>query len=108
MLSNSPQTAIQTCPLGSITSEGRSFVDLNDRSIQVTEDAVKLTPDSHPDMPSRLNNLGGSLIRRFERLGDLEDLNRSIQVFEDAVKLTPDSHPDMPSRLNNLGNSLLS
>ncbi|KAJ7919737.1 CHAT domain-containing protein [Mycena leptocephala] len=70
------------------------------------EDAVQLTPDGHPDKPGRLNNLGNSLFRRFERLGDLGDINKSVLTFEDAFKLTPDSHPDKPSLLNNLGNSL--
>jgi hypothetical protein len=52
------------------------------------------------------NNLGNSLLIRFKRLGDLEDLNQSIQVFEETARLAPDSHPDMPYWLNNLGNSL--
>ncbi|KAJ6599666.1 CHAT domain-containing protein [Mycena sp. CBHHK59/15] len=72
------------------------------------ENAVQLTPDGHPDKPSRLNNLGGSLFRRFERLGELDDLNQSLSRFEAAVALTPDGHPDKPGWLNNLGNSLLS
>ncbi|KAJ7833961.1 hypothetical protein B0H14DRAFT_2324833, partial [Mycena olivaceomarginata] len=44
---------------------------------------------------------------RFERLGDLGDLNEFISKKKDAVLLTPDGHPDKPGRLNNLGNSLL-
>ncbi|KAJ7928232.1 CHAT domain-containing protein [Mycena leptocephala] len=54
-----------------------------------------------------LDNLGGSLFRRFERLGDLDDLNKSVKIREDAVHLTPDGHPDKPTMLNNLGNSLV-
>ncbi|KAJ7208178.1 CHAT domain-containing protein [Mycena pura] len=83
--------------------------DLSDinKSVSMFEDAVKLTPDGHPDKPSRLNNLGNSLLRRFERLGDLSDINKSVLMFEDAVKLTPDGHPDKPGWLNNLGYSLL-
>ncbi|KAJ7734062.1 hypothetical protein B0H16DRAFT_1695911 [Mycena metata] len=77
------------------------------KSVLVLEDAVRLTPDGHPDKPSRLNNLGRSLVCRFERLGDLSDINKSVLMFEDAVKLTPDGHPDKPSRLNNLGGSLV-
>ncbi|KAJ7921718.1 CHAT domain-containing protein [Mycena leptocephala] len=72
------------------------------------EAAVALTADGHPDKPSRLNNLGNSLLRRFERLGDLDDLNQSVFRFQAAVALTPDSHPTKPSWLNNLGSSLLS
>ncbi|KAJ7799593.1 hypothetical protein B0H14DRAFT_3787655 [Mycena olivaceomarginata] len=74
-----------------------SLLDIN-QSVEMLEDAVQLTPDGHPDKPSRLNNLGNSLSRRFERLGDLSDINKSVLMFEDAVKLTPDGHPDKPSR----------
>ncbi|KAJ7921301.1 CHAT domain-containing protein [Mycena leptocephala] len=71
------------------------------------EDAVQLTPDGHPDKPSRLNNLGNSLLGRFKRLGDLSDINKSVLMLEDAVQLTPDGHLNKPSLLTNLGNSLL-
>ncbi|KAJ7828707.1 CHAT domain-containing protein [Mycena leptocephala] len=70
------------------------------------EDAVQLTPDGHPNKPGLLNNLGSSLSRRFERLGDLSDINKSVLMFEDVVQLTPDGHPDKPYRLANLGSSL--
>ncbi len=73
-----------------------------ERSIQVCEDAILLTADSHSEKPSFLNNLGGSLLRRFEQLGDLSDLERSIQVFQDAFHLTPDGHSEKPSCLDNL------
>ncbi|KAF7363171.1 hypothetical protein MVEN_00669600 [Mycena venus] len=83
--------------------------DLNDltKSIMMFEATVQLTPDGHPNKPSRLNNLGTSLCLRFERLGDLSDNNKSVLIFEDAVQLTPDGHPGKPLRLNNLGNALL-
>ncbi|KIJ43555.1 hypothetical protein M422DRAFT_253133 [Sphaerobolus stellatus SS14] len=38
---------------------------------------------------SFLNNLGGSLFRRFEQLGDITDLNESTLKFQEAVQLTP-------------------
>ncbi|KAJ7090654.1 CHAT domain-containing protein [Mycena epipterygia] len=72
------------------------------------EAAVTLTPDGHPAKPSRLNNLGISLLHRFERLGGLDDLNQSVLRLETAVTLTPDDHPDKSSWLNSLGSSLLS
>jgi hypothetical protein len=73
----------------------------------MAEDAVFLTPNSHQAMPSRLNNLGNSLFRRFQQCGDLNDLNKSVLIREDVVNLTPPGHPKMPSRWNNLGNSLI-
>ncbi|KAF7366555.1 CHAT domain-containing protein [Mycena sanguinolenta] len=54
-----------------------------------------------------LANLGMSLLDRFQKLGNLLDINRAIEMLKDAVQLTPDGHPDKPSWLNNLGNSLL-
>ncbi|KAG9044417.1 hypothetical protein FS842_001481 [Serendipita sp. 407] len=81
--------------------------DIN-RRIEMEEKAVRSTPDSHPDKHLLLNNLGSSLIRRFERLGNLDDLNSAIARNQAAVNLTPDGHPDKPSLLNNLGSSLIS
>ncbi|KIJ26628.1 hypothetical protein M422DRAFT_191958, partial [Sphaerobolus stellatus SS14] len=68
---------------------------------------VQLTPDGHPSKPSWLNNLGNSLLRQFERLGDITDLNQSVLKLQEAVQLAPDGHPSKSSWLNNLGNSLL-
>ena len=45
---------------------------------------------------------------RYERLGEVVDLERSISVTEDAVQFTPEGHPDRLVRLNNLGDSLSS
>jgi hypothetical protein len=70
-------------------------------------DAVHLTLDAHPDKPSRFSNLGISLLARFDRLGDLDDLNKSILVLKDAIGLTPDGHPSKPSYLNNLARCLV-
>ncbi|KAJ7208241.1 TPR-like protein, partial [Mycena pura] len=82
-----------------------SLLDSN-QSVDMLEDALRLTPDGHLDIPERLNDLGLSLLRRFQRLGDLSDINKAVLMLEDAVQLTPDGHPDKPGRLNNLGNSL--
>ncbi|QRW07774.1 CHAT domain protein [Ceratobasidium sp. AG-Ba] len=65
--------------------------------------AVILTPDGHPDKPGRLNNLGNSWLSRFERLGELSDLDHAIDCQSHAVILAPDGHPDKPACLNNLG-----
>ena len=64
-----------------------------------------LTPDGHPDKPAYLNNLGNSFQSRFERLGDIADLDEAITAQQQAVRLTPDGHPDKPAYLNNLGTS---
>jgi len=69
--------------------------------------AVRLTPDAHPNKPAGLTNLGTSFLRRFERLGDLADLDEAITAKQQAVHLTPDGHLDKPARLNNLGISFI-
>ncbi|KAG6370030.1 hypothetical protein JVT61DRAFT_12549 [Boletus reticuloceps] len=61
----------------------------------------------HPHKHGMLNNLGNSFITRFERLGELSDLEDAISTLRDAVHLTPDGHPDKPSGLNNLGTSFI-
>jgi hypothetical protein len=66
-----------------------------------------LQPDSHPDKPSLLNNLGNSFQSRFERLGSLTDLEDAIRNKQKAVELTPNSHPDKPDWLHDLGIGIL-
>jgi tetratricopeptide (TPR) repeat protein len=78
-----------------------------EKAISSLEDAVQFTPDGHADKPARLNNLGNSLLTRFERLGEMEDIEKAISSHENAMQLTPDGHADKPCLLNNLGNSLL-
>ncbi|KAJ7245568.1 CHAT domain-containing protein [Mycena rebaudengoi] len=91
--------------LGDLNDLNQSVLKL-EAAVALTPDAaVALTPDGHPNKPSLLNTLGNSLSRRFEQLGDLNDLNQSVLRLEASVTLTPDGHPDKPSRLNDLGNS---
>src|SRR6266436_3063394 len=66
--------------------EQKGIVDDINKSISALEDAVSLTPDGHPDKPSRLNSLGNSLLGRFERLGDLSDIKMAGTMFEKAGK----------------------
>ena len=80
--------------------------DLED-AISRYREAVDLTPDGHPDKPSRLDNLGNSFISRFEQLGQLNDLEDAISRHREAVDLTPDGHPDKPGCLSTLGSSFL-
>ena len=50
-------------------------------AISNQQKAVELTPDGHPDKPSRLSNLGSALQRRFERLGSLADMEDAISNY---------------------------
>ncbi|KAF8960835.1 CHAT domain-containing protein [Flammula alnicola] len=69
----------------------------------VASSAVKSTPSGHADLPSWFNNLGSSYLRRFERTGDLQDIDHAISHHQSAVKSTPSGHADLPSQFNNLG-----
>lgn len=67
---------------------------------------MELTSEGHPNQAAQLNNLGLALRRRFDRLGDLGDLDNAISSQQKAVKLTPEGHPSLPPRLDNLGAAL--
>jgi tetratricopeptide (TPR) repeat protein len=77
-----------------------------EEAIRVTEQAVKVTPNGHPDLLKMLNNLGIELEKRYERIGRIEDLDEAFRVTEQAIKVAPDDHPDLATCLNNLGNQL--
>ncbi|KAJ7464032.1 CHAT domain-containing protein [Mycena latifolia] len=72
--------------------------------------AVCAYADAVRDSPvaaTLLGDLGVALRHRFERLGELHDINKSVSVLRDALDFTPESHPHRASRLGDLGNSLL-
>ena len=52
-------------------------------------------------------NLGSSSLARFERLGQLNDLEDAISRQSEAVDLTPDGHPRKPNYLMSLSFSFL-
>ena len=76
-------------------------------AISYKQKAVHFTPEGHPDIPCRLNNLGISFQTRFEHTGDLADISEAISYKQKAVHLTPEGHADFPRHLNNLGKSFL-
>jgi hypothetical protein len=49
---------------------------------------VEGTPQGHPDLAGRLNNLGIMLERRFEKTGRIEDLEEAIRKAQQTVKVT--------------------
>ncbi|KAJ7893570.1 CHAT domain-containing protein, partial [Mycena leptocephala] len=70
------------------------------------EGAAQLIPDSNSHKPQLLNNLGVSLLKRFEQHGNLDDIERSITVLEDCVQRIPENHINKSGWLSNLGNSI--
>lgn len=77
-----------------------------EEAIRVARQAVEITPEDHPDLAGRLNNLGTKLSRRYDRTRKMDDLEEAIQVARQAVKVTPEEHPDLAAWLNNLGTKL--
>lgn len=53
-----------------------------------------------------LRAIGTNLIKRFERMDLIDDLDRAITMREKAVLLTPVGHSDRAGYLNNLGVAL--
>ncbi|OIW32560.1 hypothetical protein CONLIGDRAFT_678948 [Coniochaeta ligniaria NRRL 30616] len=70
------------------------------------EQTVAATLADHPERATRQNNLATSLMRRYEWIGVLDDLNRAIEAGETAVRIAPHDHPDRPSFLATLGNCI--
>ena len=65
-----------------------------------------MTPVGHPDGALRLANLGGALLARFDRYGELSDLDAAIEASQAAVAATPVGHPDRGAMLASLGKEL--
>ncbi|KAJ7474973.1 CHAT domain-containing protein [Mycena latifolia] len=77
-------------------------VDGLNQAVWVYTDAVRDDPMS----AMFLSNLGIALHDRFERLGNVVDINQGKEISKAAVAVTPAGHPAKPTLLNNLGSSL--
>jgi tetratricopeptide (TPR) repeat protein len=75
-------------------------------AIEKAEQAVRITPSSHPNLAGRHNNLENVLQSRYECTGNMADLESAIKKAEQAVHITPSDHPDLAAWLNNLGSKL--
>jgi tetratricopeptide (TPR) repeat protein len=53
-----------------------------------------------------INNLGMSLMHRFEQFGEVKDIDEAIKQQHEAIQLTPVDNPSVSVYLNNLGLSL--
>ncbi|KAI0027844.1 CHAT domain-containing protein, partial [Vararia minispora EC-137] len=75
-------------------------------AISRLQDSINLAPDGYPYKHWQLINLGIALRTRFERLGNVNDLQDAVRVLRQAVNLTPDGHIYKPGRFSTLGNAL--
>ncbi|KAH7191136.1 CHAT domain-containing protein [Fusarium oxysporum] len=71
----------------------------------IPDTSCHLTED-HPNRAAWLNNLGNKLERRYERTGEMADLEEAIRTARQAVDSAPDDYPNRAAWLNNLGNKL--
>jgi tetratricopeptide (TPR) repeat protein len=78
-----------------------------ERAIALYQRSSDMIPRNNPALAGILDNLGGCLRCRYQRLGDLADLEGSIAQIEAGLRLTSDEDINRPSYLCNLGNSLV-
>ncbi|KIM23670.1 hypothetical protein M408DRAFT_27637 [Serendipita vermifera MAFF 305830] len=79
----------------------------HDTAVSTLQCAVDLTPEGHPLMAARQQNLAISLILRFDCSGQCQDADYAIQMMEEVLKVTPHDYPDKPAWLANMGHSHL-
>ncbi|KAJ6575688.1 CHAT domain-containing protein [Mycena vulgaris] len=75
--------------------------------VEIEAGAVGLTPEGHLERPGCLQGLAVSFKDRYQRLGDLSDLEAALQANQEAVGLTPEGHPERPGRLRGLAVSFI-
>jgi CHAT domain-containing protein/tetratricopeptide repeat protein len=68
---------------------------------------VAATPVRHPGRVNRVANLGNAFRIKYDRTGQLSDLDSSIRALQEAVAALPAGHPYRSPVLSNLGGSLL-
>ncbi|KAJ7436030.1 TPR-like protein [Mycena latifolia] len=78
------------------------MLDILNEAISAYGDAVRDDPSS----AIYLSAHGVTLFQRFERLGDLTDINRSVSALEAAVNLSLDAHLNTSALLSRLGVAL--
>ncbi|KAG8744498.1 Vacuolar protein sorting-associated protein 53 [Ceratobasidium sp. 414] len=71
-------------------------------AIEHYDRAVSGSPDDSVLRYQRLRNLGGAYIKRFERMGRLEDINKATELFEGLKSSPHGGSDDKLETLNNL------
>jgi hypothetical protein len=75
-------------------------------ALKCAQAAVDLTPDDHPDPPSRLQGLAVSYTDMYNRTGLMEHLEAALINDHAAVDVTPIDNPLLSRRQHNLAVSL--
>jgi tetratricopeptide (TPR) repeat protein len=74
-----------------------------DESIQIMREAINATPENHPNLICRLNNLGTRLCNKFSATSELKFIEEAIELGQKALRATPESHIFRAQLLYNLG-----
>jgi tetratricopeptide (TPR) repeat protein len=69
------------------------FSDVGE-AVRELREAVQFLPADHLAKPSTLKLLGDSLLLRFERLSDLNDIQEALLILTEAANLSPDIDPN--------------
>ncbi|MBT2207518.1 CHAT domain-containing protein [Actinomadura sp. NEAU-AAG7] len=78
-----------------------------DRAVLLFRRAIDLAGDGHAELPLLRTNLGTALMSRFDRDGDLDDLDEAVGECRAAVRETPPDASTQATYLSNLGITLL-
>ncbi|KAI0083832.1 hypothetical protein BDY19DRAFT_910303 [Irpex rosettiformis] len=105
-----PGSYAHPVPLVVIWLEREGRAEDHEEAIMLWTRAIEFVPDSHPDKPTLLNNLGTSLRVRYERSGNTDDLEKAIELQNRAAGLTPDINfgNALVRQFNRLGNLKIS
>jgi hypothetical protein len=80
------------------TIDGRDLIQL-----LLTE----FLPPNSPGFATSQANLGGSFLRRYERFGEVKDIDNAIEHLREAIRLASQDSPELPTMLSDLGVSLM-
>ncbi|WP_328472316.1 tetratricopeptide repeat protein [Actinoplanes sp. NBC_00393] len=78
-------------------------LDVLDRAVAATTEAVDATPAGSADWWIRQSNLGVVLLTRYDHSGDIADADASIAALRRAVETCPPTASGRPAIMTNLG-----
>ncbi|KAH6884147.1 CHAT domain-containing protein [Thelonectria olida] len=85
-------------------TKDKAMEDL-DAFVQQCQEALDITPETHPDRASQLENLADGYQARYMETGVVKELETAIQQYHKALASAPENHPDQVPRFYKLGNS---
>ncbi len=77
-----------------------------DRAIGMLTSVIGMTESGHPDLPRRLNSLSMALLTRYERHGQIADLDTAISTVQRAANVVPRDVSARRMYLSNLAAAL--